>query len=111
MIRKLETCNQRSTWNKWITIEIDGWNINNKLDFFNVFKDNINFPTYFWENWDAFWDIITDKDFINQNIYIFIKEYNSMFQNYEDKKIFSSVIIDWLQCKYIDVDIEIYFII
>jgi RNAse (barnase) inhibitor barstar len=95
---------------KGTIISIDGSNIKIWYDLYERFILGIDFPKYFWRNWDAFWDIITDKYFINKDIVLIIENYWEMFELYDDKKIFSRILIDWLNCFYIDVNIEIYII-
>lgn len=96
--------------NDYKKIIIDWDNVKNKKDLFNEFKRYITFPDYFWENWDAFWDIITDKYFVNYNIQIHINNYNKLFLRKEDKKDFLLILINWLDCNYCNYDIEIYII-
>jgi RNAse (barnase) inhibitor barstar len=93
-----------------IFIEIDWENINTQDDLYECFKSVMNFPGYFWENWDAFWDIITDDYFTNKDMVVGIKNYDKLFTSGEDRKIFSRILLDWLSCKYIQINIELYIV-
>lgn len=89
----------------------DVWN---KHFLYKYFGDIIWFPDYFWDNWDAFWDIITDEDFVNKDLVIVIKSYNELFHEtkdgYEDEKIFARILLDLIQTTFIDTKIQIFFI-
>ena len=39
---------------------IDFKDIKNRFDMFEVISTTMDFPDYFGNNWDAFWDCITD---------------------------------------------------
>lgn len=92
----------------WSTIiELDWLKILNQDDLYAKFKQSITFPDYFWENWDAFWDIITDEDFMNNDITIYITNYENLFEDLEDKKIFSRILLDFLCIDYLDINIDI----
>lgn len=109
MNRELKIVNSYDYKNHNSTIIIlDGFDIRTKDDLYCVFKQSIDFPEYFWENWDAFWDIITDSYFISEDIYLVIKNYKDMFTDNEDKQIFFCMLLDWLQNSLLDVDIYIY---
>jgi RNAse (barnase) inhibitor barstar len=91
----------------YLRINIDWNDIKNKVDLFNALKKYVNFPDYFWENWDAFWDIITDKDFIDFDIQICISNFDNLFTYRDEKNIFLGILIDWLNCDYCRYNIEV----
>lgn len=63
-------------------VEIDGTTVSNKFDIFNVFKKQLHFPTYFGENWDAFYDCLTDLSWLkNKKTVIFIVNSNKLKDN------------------------------
>lgn len=37
--------------------------IKSKYEIFNVFSEKLGFPDYFWNNFDAFWDILSSKSY------------------------------------------------
>jgi RNAse (barnase) inhibitor barstar len=49
---------------------IDFKNIKNRYDLFEVISTAMNFPDYFGNNWDAFWDCITDMANLRIKIHI-----------------------------------------
>ena len=112
MIRKLQVLEKK--WNRdkfdWIVICIDWKLIKTKYDLYSIFKKYIKFPEYFAYNWDSFWDIITDEEFINTDIKMEIYNYNEMFTYQEDRDIFCRMLIDRLYTDLLDVSIFIYLI-
>jgi RNAse (barnase) inhibitor barstar len=88
-------------------INIDWKDIKTPIDLFNILKKDIDFPEYFWNNWDSFWDIINDKEFIKKDICISIYDLETMFIEWKDRKIFKNMLLDWVASESITVDIEI----
>lgn len=43
---------------------IDLSNVTSSTELHQLLKESLHFPDYYGENWDAFWDVITDVDFI-----------------------------------------------
>ncbi len=82
-------------------ININGRNIYNKWDFFKQFAREMNFPSYFGENWDAFDECIRDLAWINAKGYLIIYEYVGLFERNESPefekaiKIFRWAVDDW----------------
>ncbi|MEI6312485.1 MAG: barstar family protein [Bacteroidota bacterium] len=70
-----------------IVATIDGATIQTMDAFYNAFSDAFSFPEYFGENTEAFYELINDLDWLNENIFIIIiKDYDKMFVNdLEDK--------------------------
>ena len=92
-------------------INIDWEKIKTQDQLYKAFSDVINFPDYFWSNWDAFWDIMTDDYFINKDIIISIKNIDDLLsQDYESNKIFLETLMWLLSTKFIDVKIQIFII-
>lgn len=90
-------------------INIDWGKVKNISELFECFSNIIWFPDYFWNNWDAFWDIITDDYFINRDIVIFLKNIdNLLIDNYEDKKIFLKELVYLLSVKYLEKKVQIF---
>lgn len=94
-----------------LRIDLDWDCINNKSDLFNEFKKKITFPSYFWENWDALWDVITDRDFINNDVVVIISNFDNLFTYRDEKSIFMAILIDWLNCKHCNYDVCIYIVV
>ncbi len=46
-----------------IDINIDLNNIKSKYEIFSIFSEKLGFPEYFWNNFDAFWDILSSKSY------------------------------------------------
>ena len=38
--------------------------INTKQDFHSLLSDKLGFPEWYGNNWDAFWDLITDTEIV-----------------------------------------------
>lgn len=90
-------------------INIDWAKVKNISELFECFSNIIWFPDYFWNNWDAFWDIMTDDYFINRDIVIFLKNIdNLLIDNYEDKKIFLKELVYLLSVKYLEKKVQIF---
>lgn len=76
---------------KNIEIYIDWKEKNTKNDIFSIFSEKLGFPDYFWNNFDAFWDIMSNKEFkFNWNITIKIININTL----SDKQIFLDILKD-----------------
>ena len=73
-------------------IIIDGKECTNKAELFNTFKNKLNFPDYFGENWDSFEEIVNDLS-LPQHTVILISFCKSLLsENKEDKLIFKDII-------------------
>lgn len=74
-----------------LEIYIDWKEKNTKNDIFSIFSEKLGFPDYFWNNFDAFWDIMSNKDFeFNWNITIKIINTDFII----DKKIVLNILKD-----------------
>ena len=51
---------QRYKKSEFNVVEVDGETIRTEQDIFNVFSVQLRFPSYFGNNWDAFFDCLTD---------------------------------------------------
>jgi RNAse (barnase) inhibitor barstar len=92
-------------------INIDWEKIKTQDQLYKAFSDTIKFPDYFWNNWDAFWDVMTDDDFINKDLIITIKNMDDLLsQDYESKKIFLKELIYLLSTNFISVKVQIFII-
>lgn len=98
----------------YFLIQINWSDIWNKHLLYKCFGDIVWFPDYFWDNWDAFSDIMADEDFVNKDLIIGIKKYEKLFHNtkdgYEDTKIFARILLDLIQTTFIETKIQIFFI-
>ena len=56
--------------NKTTKYVIDFKNVKGHFDMFEIISTAMEFPDYFGNNWDAFWDCMTDIIFINLEIEI-----------------------------------------
>ncbi|MDD3144680.1 MAG: barstar family protein [Candidatus Gracilibacteria bacterium] len=79
---------------KFIEININLEKIISKNDIFNIFSENLGFPNYFGKNWDGFWDILYNRDFINNENEILINLINIENLTISDKDIFKEIIND-----------------
>lgn len=92
-------------------INIDWKKIYTALELYKLFWDIIGFPDYFWNNWNAFWDVMRDDYFITKDIIISIKNIDNLLnEDYEDKKIFLKDLIDLLSVPYLDKKIQVFII-
>ena len=92
-----------------IFIELDWIFIQDKISLFSKFSQSIWFPEYFWNNWDAFGDVMTDSFFVNKDIIITIKNIDSLLSSSnEDKRIFSDILLDLINSSLIKTKIQIY---
>lgn len=44
------------------SIEIDVTTVQSASELHRLLKQKLNFPSHYGENWDAFWDLITDPE-------------------------------------------------
>ena len=73
---------------------VDSSKIKNKHDIFNLFSKKLSFPNYFGNNWDAFWDCITDLMWLkNKDTLVKIKDYDILKQK-EEGKILIKILTD-----------------
>lgn len=91
-------------------IHLDWKKIKTEFDIYECFSNIIHFPEYFWNNWDAFWDIMRDNDFITKDVNIFIKNINDLHIDYNDKKIFFITLIKLLHVPYLNKKIQVFII-
>jgi RNAse (barnase) inhibitor barstar len=91
---KTFTAVEKEYFDKGYTIiEIDGEKILNKFDIFNIFSEKLQFPDYFGNNWDAFFDCIKDLSWIkNKNLIVLLK-------NIDDKEIFKTLLEQLVDAK------------
>ena len=81
-------------------IYIDISNISDKADLFEIFSQTFSFPSYFWKNWDAFEEILSDLDFekitgdSHTGIHLILFGYDEFKDNFPklDRKIFESIL-------------------
>ena len=82
-------------------VELDGLILENKERFIRAFYDQINAPSDFWLNWDAFWDTITDQQFwIMKPLILVIRNKRKIFwwvKDTGDKLVLDSLLIDLIQ--------------
>jgi len=94
-------------WPEYIKLEIDWKDIKNKQSLFELFYKTINWPDYFWYNWSAFWDTISDQKYwIDKKLVIIIKDKNNLFIEEDDNNsinLLYEILIDL-------VDLDWYFI-
>lgn len=77
-------------------IILDGSKIPNKNNFIRTVYNELWCPIDFWNNWDAFWDTITDEEFWVRNpLILVIKNYKEIFWwNIQDRHILSDILIN-----------------
>ena len=65
-------------------MEINLGNLNDKKEIHKIFKEKFNFPDYYGENFDAFWDLISENKNILPNKIIFknFNDYSNKFESY-----------------------------
>lgn len=67
-----------------------------KKELFNVFALQLNFPSYFGENWDALYDCLSDLSWMSSNVTIIHSD--MPFSNKEiEKKIYIELLMDVIQ--------------
>jgi len=67
--------------------------VNNKQELHNLLSANFGFPDWYGNNWDAFWDLITDAEIVklpNRLILIGFKELSEKLP--KDAEIFRNVL-------------------
>jgi RNAse (barnase) inhibitor barstar len=67
----------------WKLFQIEGKAIKNKADFLQACAREINFPSYFGYNWDAFEECIRDLDRASINRFILLYEYPEEFAQHD----------------------------
>jgi len=70
---------------------IDGENVRNKIEMFEVFSKKLKFPNYFGKNFDALYDMLTDLSWLKKNeLSINVQNFNNLSNN--DLKLLKSTI-------------------
>ncbi|MCK5876522.1 MAG: barstar family protein [Candidatus Marithrix sp.] len=76
---------------------IDGNVITNKESFFKEFNKKLQFPEYFGDNWDGFYDCITDLSWIKEDgsyLIIYENSFNFQSNNSENWKIANGILFE-----------------
>lgn len=59
---------------RYNVVEIDFKIVKTKSDILDLFSNQLQFPSYFGQNWDAFWDCIKDLEWLKEkNTTVLIK--------------------------------------
>jgi hypothetical protein len=65
---------------------IDGSIITSKSTFLQQFAQVMQFPDYFGHNWDAFWDCLTDLEWIPSDRYVILYDQPEGFSQHEPQE-------------------------
>ena len=78
-------------------IELDGEKIDTRYTLYKKFDEVIWFPDHFWKNWDVFWEVMNDRDYINKDIMVIITNRNMLLKNdFRELKIFNEILLDFI---------------
>lgn len=69
-------------------------NINEKLDLFDSYNKQLNFPSYFGYNWDALYDCMVDLSWINEHTIQIIHNDIPFKSNQDKRTIYLKLLID-----------------
>ena len=71
-----------------LVAKIDASKIQNMDDFYASFSEHFDFPDYFGENTEAFYELMNDLDWLEKSSFIIIlQNYDTMLQNDKDDKL------------------------
>lgn len=86
---------------------IDLKEVNTKQDLHSLLSDKLGFPKWYGNNWDAFWDMISDTEIVtmpNRLVLLGFKELSEKLP--KDAKIFQECFLD-LKEKYPSISCEV----
>lgn len=71
-----------------LVANIDGTKIQNMDDFYAAFNEHFEFPDYFGENTEAFYELMNDLDWLEKSSFVIcISNYDSMLSEDKDEKL------------------------
>lgn len=68
--------------------------INNNKELFDIFSSYLQFPTYFGQNWDAFYDCLCDLEHLHKNKILILHEDLPFKEFEEERKIYIEMLFD-----------------
>jgi len=71
-------------------------NIQTKEDLFAAYRNGLNFPDYFGNNWDALYDCLIDLSWIDNNTIQIIHDDIPFEKNSNEQAIYLNVLLDVL---------------
>ncbi|PIS02508.1 MAG: hypothetical protein COT85_04910 [Chlamydiae bacterium CG10_big_fil_rev_8_21_14_0_10_42_34] len=81
--------------------------INSKDELFEIFSSNLQFPTYFGKNWDAFYDCLCDLEHLHKKKILILHEDLPFKESEEERKIYTDCLSDVEFCRSSDPIYEI----
>ena len=79
-------------------IIIDLREVNTKQEFHNLLSSQLRFPDWYGNNWDAFWDMITDTEIVTMPKRLTLLGFKELSEKLpKDAKIFQECFIDLKQ--------------
>lgn len=71
-----------------------GKHINTKKELFNIFSSQLQFPPYFGENWDAFYDCLCNLDYLNTKRILVLHEDLPFEKSETDRDTYIGILSD-----------------
>ena len=73
---------------------INTYDVRDRGDLFRVFSEQLRFPDYFGNNWDAFYDCLTDLSWLNRNSTLIIIESYELLRTRDFGTVFLDILSD-----------------
>ena len=88
-------------------ITIDLRNINSKSDLHILLAEQLEFPDWYGNNWDAFWDLIRDPDIVSMPDRLILLGFKDLSENLsKDAQVLQQCFLD-LKKEYPSISCEI----
>jgi RNAse (barnase) inhibitor barstar len=72
---------------KWAFFHLEGQKIEKKEQFLNHAAVAMKFPSHFGQNWDAFYDCLTDMDWVEAEGYIIYFDHTDSFVAHHESQL------------------------
>ena len=89
---KLDACDSEETKVFFITKNID-----NKSQLFNIFSNELKFPDYFGNNWDAFFECLTDLSFFKVKDILIVHNDIPFKNDAHNRNIYMNLLLDVIE--------------
>ncbi len=76
---------------KWAFFHLEGEKIEKKEQFFNHAAVTMKFPGGFGKNWDAFYDCLTDMDWIEAQGYLIYFDHTDAFEEHHESELETAI--------------------
>ncbi len=76
---------------KWAFFHLEGQKIEKKEQFLNHAAVAMKFPAHFSHNWDAFYDCLTDLDWVEAEGYLIYFDHTDAFEEHHESQLETAI--------------------